>query len=201
MSEADRLIAAIDATFISLFPGDPWLQGTFEGCEPFDEVGAFAGTTDWRTLEASFLDGHYCAPPFFSEAGFRFFLPAYLVADLRSDLMTADPVFWLTHGFSVLAVDTNGSDGASISHRSGGSTLLGPRRYGAITWEDASRHRLSVFCREEAAVIVRYLEHRRDRDTLGLDTTRIDAALERFWTPRSLTAPTRDDLDRHTPRV
>lgn len=82
-----------------------------------------------------------------------------------------------------------------VGHRSGGATLLGAQRYGAITWEDASRHRLSVFCRAEAAVIVEYLRHRRDRDELSLDTPRIDAALERFWVERSETAPTRAELE------
>lgn len=198
MTTSDALIGTIDRTFTCTYPGDRFLQGSFEGCEPYDEVGAFVGITDWRSLEAAFLDAHYCAPPFFSEAGFRFFLPAYLVADLRDELMTADPVFWLTHGFSELAVDTIGTGGRPISHRSGGPALLGPGRYGALTWEDASRHRLSVFCREEATVIADYLRHRRDGDRLGLDAPRIDAALERFWMPRALTAPTRAGLDDFT---
>ena len=37
----------------------------------------------------------------FTEGGFRFFMPAYLVAaDLEGLLRTANPVFHLTHGFS-----------------------------------------------------------------------------------------------------
>lgn len=195
MTQPDTLIAAIEATFTCEYPGDHFLQGSFEGCEPYDEVWAFVGITDWRSPDAAFLDQRYCAPPFFSEAGFRFFLPAYLVADLRDALRTADPVFWLTHGFSDLAVDTIGTDGQPISHRSGGTVLLGPRRYGAITWEDVSRHRLSVFCREEATMIIEYLRHRGARDELGRDTPRIHAAIERFWDVRAMTAPARAQLE------
>ena len=64
------------------YPGDPFLQGSFDGCEPFEEVGAFRGKADWISLEAEFLDAHADALSFFSQSGFRFFLPAYLVADL-----------------------------------------------------------------------------------------------------------------------
>ncbi len=186
------LLEAIDRTFTAPHPGDAFLQGSFEGSEPFDEIGAFVGTTDWRDLDTAFLDVHYSALSFFSEAGLRFFLPAYLSADVRDELQTADPLFGLIHGFSEL---TYSSPDLGVGHSSGGPVLLGGRRYGAITWEDASRHRLSVFCREEAAVIVDYLRHRRDRDDLGQDTPRIDAALERFWVARARTAPTRAALE------
>lgn len=188
----DELLAAIDATFTAPYPGDPWLVGSIEGSEAADEVGAFVGVTDWRTLDAAFLDEHYTALAFFSEAGLRFFLPAYLVADLREQLATADPLFGLVHGFSEFTYD---APDEGVSHRSGGSVLLNPLRYGAMSWEDASRHRLSVFCREEAAVIVDYLRARRVHDALGVDIPRIDAALERFWLTRASIAPTRADVD------
>ena len=44
MSRAEDLVAAVERTFASAHPGDAFLQGTFEGCEPYDEVGAFC---DW----------------------------------------------------------------------------------------------------------------------------------------------------------
>lgn len=193
MNDAGELIVVVvDGAFTSPPPGDAFLQGSFDGCEPFDEVSAFAGIDDWRALDSGFLDEHYSALFFFSEAGFRFFLPAYLVADLRGALRSADPLLDLIHGFSEMSIDLPADH---IVHRSGGRVLLGPRRYGAITWEDASRHRLSVFCREEAAAVARYLRWRRDRDDLALDARRIDAALEAFWVPRSRSAPTRANLE------
>ena len=79
----------------NVYPGDAFLQGSFEGCEPYEEVGFFRGKMDWRTLDAEMLDARYSALSFFSEAGFRFFLPAYLIADLQDELRTADPLFHL----------------------------------------------------------------------------------------------------------
>ena len=40
------------------YPVDAFLQGSFEGYEPFEEVGPFKGKTDWRTIDPDFLDGH-----------------------------------------------------------------------------------------------------------------------------------------------
>ena len=58
-----------------------------------------SGVTDWSQLAPVVLDGHYDALSFFSEGGFRYFLPAYVIADLKDQLHTADPVFHLTNGF------------------------------------------------------------------------------------------------------
>jgi len=178
------------------YPGDPYIQGSREGCEPFDEVGPFAQHRDWTTLEAGFLDGHYNALSFFSEAGFRYFLPAYLVADLEDRLATADPVFHLTHGFHDTSVKVRGAT-QTWARTLGASVLLNPRRYGAITFADYARFRLSVFTREEAAAIVAYLKYKRDTDAHGLSTAAIDGALQAFWLDRAERAPAALDLERH----
>lgn len=90
------------------YPGDPHPQGRFQGCEPFEEVGPFLGRTDWTLLEAKFLDAPAAALSFFSQEGFRFFLPANLVADLQGLLQTADPLFHLMHGFFETTVEIPG---------------------------------------------------------------------------------------------
>ena len=178
------------------YPGDAFLQGSFDGCEPYDEVGAFVGKTDWSKLDSKMLDGHYCALSFFSECGFRFFLPAYLIADLREELLTADPLFHLWHGFATVSGEVPvGSQ--TFRRDSSGKTLLNPNRYGAMTWSDYARHRLSVFTREEAKAIVAYMTYKRERDTMGLDKSRIDAALEAFWLDRAENAPSREILEVH----
>jgi hypothetical protein len=178
------------------YPGDAFLQGSFDGCEPYDEVGAFVGKTDWTKLDAKMLDVHYSALSFFSEGGFRFFLPAYLVADLREELLTADALFHLCHGF--ITVSSEIPVGAVTFRRdSSGKTLLNPRRYGAMTWSDYARYRLSVFTREEAKAIVSYMMYRRERDTTGLDRARIDAALSQFWLDRAENAPAKGALAAH----
>ena len=155
----------------------------------------FAGVSDWSTLDAAVLDANYTALSYFSEGGFRFFLPAYLTADLRGELRTADPVFHLAGGFHDLSVDVPIGDEV-FSRRIGKSAFVNPRRYGAMTFEDYARHRLSVFAREESAAIVAYLEYRRAQPD-SVDAESIEAALELFWRHRAATAPEQSDLDGH----
>jgi hypothetical protein len=193
----EAIISGIHKAFgANAYPGDPFLVGSREGCEPGEVAAAFAGRTDWRALDAAYLDTHYHALSFFSEAAFRFFLPAYLIADLKGQLMTADPVFHLTHGFHQLSVVVPGSDREFV-RRSGGRILLNPPRYGAMTWEDHARFRLSVFTREEVAAIVSYLDYKGATDEYSFERPAIDAALKAFWLDRAERAPTSADLVRH----
>src|SRR5215472_6673675 len=129
MADATAIIDAIRTAFGgNAYPGDEQLQGSVEGREPFDAVGPFRGRTDWQALEPAFLDAHAQALHFFSQAALRFFLPAFLIADLLGQLRVADPLFPLTHGFS---------DGSArvptrarvFVRRFGRSALLNPRRY------------------------------------------------------------------------
>lgn len=178
------------------YPGDAYLQGSFEGCEPEEEVGPFRGRTDWTAVPAAELDAHHGALSFFSEAGLRFFLPAFLIADVEGSLEFADPVFHLTHGFHDSSVEVPTADGAVVQ-AIGGSVLLNPRRYGAMTFRDHARYRLSIFTREEARAIVAYLRYKRESDASGFDVPAIDAALEAYWLDRSANAPAAESLRRH----
>jgi hypothetical protein len=197
MDDRDVVIEQIQEAFAgNIYPGDAFLQGSTEGSEPYEEVGSFVGKNDWRTLDPTMLDSHYSALSFFSEEGFRFFLPAYLIADLRDELQAADPLFHLTWGFHVTSVEV--AVGARVFVReTGGSTLLNPRRYGAMTCEDYARYRLSVFAKEEAQAIVAYLRYKRDHDPYAIDTTQIDAALDSFWLDRAERAPSTGSLAGH----
>jgi len=195
---ADRLLETIRGAFMTTpYPGDAYLQGSFDGCEPEEEIGHFRGKADWTVLEPTFLDARYCALSFFSEGGFRFYLPAYLVADVGQPLQTADPAFHLTHGFSDQAHEAQ-RDGPTVLHRWGATRLLNPRRYGAMTWEDYARYRLSVFPREEAAAIVAYLRWRQAPERVfgEEESATIEAALTGFWLERARSAPTVADLAR-----
>jgi hypothetical protein len=194
----DEVIEQIQRAFAANpYPGDHFLQGSFEGCEPGEEVGAFVGKTDWRALDSKMLDAHYTVLSFFSEAGFRFFLPAYLIADLRDELRTADPVFHLSHGF-MASVGPTGESPADTRDLNR-AEFVNPRRYGAITWADYYRYRLSVFTREEAQAIVSYLVYKRERDAMNIEKPRIDAALEKFWLGRAEHAPTAESLKPRDP--
>jgi hypothetical protein len=197
MSDKEAVIEKIQRAFArNEHPGGRFLQGSFEGCEPYEEVGPFENEEDWRGIDADFLDGHANALSFFSEAGFRYFLPAYLISDLRGQLQTADPLFHLTHGFSDWTTEVPAGDGTLVL-RHGKSAFINPRRYGAMTSYDYARYRLSVFTREEAKVIVAYLEFKRDLDPNVIDRQAIDAALESFWLQRARTAPQAESLEQY----
>jgi len=200
MPTADEVIALIHTGFAgSQYPGDRWLQGGDEGCEPAEEVGPFVGRTRWEDVEPALLDGHYPALSFFSEAGYRFFLPAFLVADLRGQLLTADPLGHLTGGFhdGSTKIDVGGQ---TFVQRFGGSSLLNPLRYGAMTMGDYARLRHSVFTREEAAAIVAYLDYKRDRESIPELRAPIVSALDKYWRMRAAAAPTSESLRVHVAR-
>jgi len=197
MSDKESVIAAIHRAFeTSEHPGDAFLQGSHEGCEPAEEVGPFRGGYDWRSIEAAFLDAHAGALSFFSEGCLRFFLPAYLVADLRGQLTTADLLFHLTHGFSDIEVKAPTKTRVFVI-KSGRTAFVNPRRYGALTFFDYARFRLSVFTKEEAAAIVGYLGYRRDQDPEGQQRAATDAALGVFWRERAEAAAPAEALRQH----
>jgi hypothetical protein len=190
----DKVIDEIRRAFAATSrPGDAFLLGSREGCEPEESVAPFRGR-EWQSLDATLLDANYTSLGFFSEGGFRYFLPAYLIADVLQALRTADPVFHLTHGFS--GFESSVEAGGRIWQRChGGDSLLNPRRYGAMSWRDYSRYRLSVFCREEASGIVAYLRWRAGRNEH--DRLDIEHALTDFWLDRAQCAPTAAELEAH----
>ena len=197
MSDRESVIEKIHSAFEGgERPPEGFLQGSFDGCEPYEEVSPFKSKRDWRGIEAEFLDAHAAALSFFSEAAFRYFLPAYLIADLYGQLSTADPLFHLTHGFSDTTVELP-TKGHVLLIRKGKSAFVNPRRYGATTFYDHARYRLSVFTREEASAIVAYLKFKRDSDPDVCDRAGIDAALELFWLEREQTAPPVESLEQH----
>jgi hypothetical protein len=191
------VIALIEAAFSEVpHPGDPFLLGSHDGEEPREEVGAFHGLTDWHKATAAFLDVHYTVLSFFSEGGFRYFLPAFLIADVRDALQTADPVFHLTHGFAETS-SSHDIGGRVFTRKSGKFQFVNPKRYGGMTFFDYARCRLSVFSREESQAIVTYLEFTRQQPSREFDRPFIDAALDAFWRERAASAPTSADLSRH----
>jgi hypothetical protein len=197
MPNVQRVIEQIQDAFRETeHPGDAFLQGSLEGCEPAEVTAPFKGIAHWTQVDPAILDPNYTALSFFSEGGFRHFLPAFLIADLLGRLQTADPVFHLTNGFSDKIVKLPARSGI-YEKTIGKSAFVNPRRYGAMTWHDHTRAQLSIFTREEAAAIVAYLEYKRGADSHGLNHEEIDAALDRFWHDRAKTAPTQEALRQH----
>jgi len=200
MKDIEAVIKQITLEFEhNAYPGDQYLQGSFEGSEPYEEVGPFQGHSDWKLLEPGFLDAHAGALSFFSAAGFRFFLPAYLIADLHGRLRTADPLFHLVHGFSDITVDIPLKQRV-FQIKSGKSELVNPRRYGALTFLDSARYRLSIFTREEAQAVVAYLEYKLETEEGEFSRDAIEAALKLFWLERAQSAPPAESLREHIKR-
>jgi len=194
--DAAAVIDVIEQAFAGVeHPGDPFLLGSHDGEEPLQEVSAFQGVYDWHTLSPEFLDAHYTVLSFFSEGGFRFYLPAFLIADVRDLLQTADPVFHLVHGFSETSTLHKIGD-RTFTRASGGGRFINPRRYGAMVSRDYARYRLSVFSREEAVAIVAYLDFVRQLEMRSADRDRIDKALAGFWRERAASAPARAEMRR-----
>lgn len=172
MPDVDTLKSQIQAAFAAgAYPGDACLRGSDEGVEPFRVERDFRGKTDWRTLDPAFIDqspdGLGSALSFFSDAAFRFYLPAYLLADLDGLLVRAEPLYHLTHGLR------DAARGEPIN----------PRRYGAETWLERTRRRFAPFTPAEAAAIVAYLRYQADVEPL--DRERIDQALRNYWLGRA----------------
>lgn len=178
------------------YPGDQFLQGSFDGEEPFEAVKPFRGKEQWQSLAPDYLDRHADALSFFSEAGLRFFLPAYLIADLNDELLAADPLFLLTHGFYDLTI-THQTPAGDFDRKIGKNAFINPRRYGALTFFDYARYRLSVFNRQEAGAIVAYLTYKKEQDPHLPDNAVIEAALDLFWLDRAQQAPTAVALRRY----
>ena len=195
MNDKKCVISEVQSAFMNNeFPVDNYLLGSYEGSEPFGEIEPFKGQEIWRHIPSQVLDSHASALSFFSEACLRYFLPAYLIADLKNQLDSADPLFVLVYGFSDRSVEHRIGDQVFIRN-TGKDSYLNPRRYGGMTFYDYSQYRLSIFTREESQAIVSYLNYKKDRSPLNLDKEEIKAALELFWNDRALHAPTKESLD------
>lgn len=172
MSATQALKDQICAAFADVeYPGDQRLRGSDEGDEPFRVERDFQGKRDWRSLDAKFIDhspdGLGSALSFFSHEAFRFYLPAYMLADVDGRLDKVNPVFQLTHG-----VDDN-------TRRERINSL----RYGGRVWFEHASERFDAFTREEAAAVVAYLTFKRDPEDFYCAS--IDEAIKNYWHTRS----------------
>lgn len=198
MSSVESVCDQIRAAFRdTCSPGDNFLCGSFDGTEGFEVTDPFRGHTSWEAIDPAFLDANRSALNFFSGSAFRFFIPAYLIADLHGTLYDADPTWTLTHRFVPFAYNHRMPGGVTLRRSSGPRTLVNPRRYGAMTSADSARHALSVFTREEAQSIVAYLRYMQTNPDATHDSADIELALTAYWLDRARNAPTTEDLARH----
>jgi hypothetical protein len=157
-----------------VYPGDWCLTNSREGTEPGLLEEEFKGKTDWRTLDPSFIDqapdGFGTALSFFSDEAFRFYLPAYLLADLDGRLKQTNVVFALIHG---------------LDNKSG-EKKINPQRYGERTWFEHARHKFAMFNPQEVKAIVGYLRYKLSTDAVtDYEKGHINEALQNYWAARA----------------
>jgi hypothetical protein len=174
MDTRDELKRRIRVAFADVpYPGDDRLRGSDEGAEPYRLEDEFRGRDDWQDIDARFLDdapsGLGSALSFFSHEALRFYLPAYLLADIDGKLMRSDPVFYLTHGLEPSSADVP----------------INPRRYGGRAWSEYARERFAAFTPAQAAAVASYLELRLADAEIEYERSSIEAALDGYWRSRA----------------
>ena len=165
----DDLITKIVLAFQNVtFPGDEQLTDSSYGEEPDALVRDFAGKDDWQALDSKFLDqspeGWGTALSFFSDRALQFYLPAFLIADLKGELYTADPT-----GRLCLSL-TPQSEKQKIAKVWGGGTI-----------GEHARETFSLFTDDQVEAVVEYLLWRCGQKSSNLI---IEHSLEHYWLPR-----------------
>lgn len=171
MTEAERIKERVRQAFANVErPPNGALHASDEGEEGRLLEADFGDKRDWRALDGAFLDqapdGFGSALSFFSPAALRYFLPAYLIADLDGQLDRVDVAHRLSAPFTDAARKTQ----------------INPRRYGELTRFDSGTERFLGFAPEEVAAIVAYLEHK--ASTAEPADPAIGEALQNYWRPR-----------------
>jgi hypothetical protein len=166
---AEAIKALIRSAFAETpYPGDDALVRSV-GDEPDEVVELFRGKDDWRVLTADFVDRAGAASPcslsFFSAGAFRFYLPAYLIADLDGQLIYTDPLFYLYYG---------------VDEETRAQQVNVPGA-GATTWWQVQQEHFAGFTAQEAAAIVAYLRFRAAGEEPEFSRWSVREALENYW--------------------
>lgn len=174
--ETEALSERIEAAFSEVeHPGDDQLVESTIGDEPAAVREAFRGETDWRAVSPELLDGApdgWASPlAFLSDDAFVFYLPAFLMADLRGELSIAAPEVRLCWSL------TPQSEGRKIARVFGGGTL-----------GERARRCFDRLDSRQVVVVVDSLLWK--LDALGYDDPAITQALDRYWLARVRSAPT-----------
>lgn len=163
-----RLIAEIRDAFADVvFPGEGDLTTSF-GEEAEALVRDFRTRDDWRTLTPEFLnqapEGWGTALSFFSGPALRFYLAAYLIADIEGTLAIGDA------STRLCAFVAPGYENKRLAKFYGGGTL-----------GEHARKEFALFSPPQVSVIVDYLWWKLEQSSY--DPT-IEQALENYWLER-----------------
>lgn len=158
MNDAAQIEQEIRSAFPSKrpIPFGP-INGTSLHDEPLATARLFRDKDDWSVLDPKWLDrapnGLGTALSFMSDEAARFYIPAYMIADLHGAIETVEPEWTLIYGLD----GTYGTDAAKRT---------------ADRWRY-----LSV---PQVLAISRYLEWKIAQDRLGLNIL-IAPALASYW--------------------
>jgi hypothetical protein len=167
----DDLIEKIERAFADVeYPGDDDLTDSTVGEEPAALKIEFRGKSDRSKLDADFLnhapDGWGTAISFFSGNALRFYLPLYLIADIRDQLRGPnDP------GVRLCAGLTPSGETERISKMFGGGTM-----------GESARETFDQFDPEQVSAVVAYLRWKLEAGAAS--NREIEQALENYWLKR-----------------
>lgn len=171
----EKIMLAFDAT---PYPGDNRLCGSDQGDEPAEYALEFRGL-NWRTIHPDFLSYNSASLSFFSDTAFRYFLPAFLIADLLENESNADPIFHLTHGLlsgESLQVEEEPIEAEVLPGEL--LPLVKNEQTNNFDWYQIAVRKFSYFNLQEREAIVSYLTFRKSDEYLGSE---IKKALEKYW--------------------
>ena len=160
-SNKQELIQKINTAFSEVeFPGDENLVNNSYGEEPALVRKHFLGQSNWKNLSPEFIDFDG-ALSFFSDEAFRFYIPAFMIADINEQLNFNNPAIRLC--WSV----TPQSENKKIAQAFGGGTI-----------GERAEECLKQFSEEERNTIVSYLQWKLVKDENDLTVAQ---ALKNYW--------------------
>ena len=185
-AEPRALIELIQSAFDErAYPGGDQLCGSDYGDEPAEYALEFKDL-DWRTLHPKFLSYHYAALSFFTDAGFAYYLPAFLIADVLGEGGNANPVFHLTHGLyeepplNLTSLHPAVLENSSLTAEEVEQLQESIRQTSSIDWHAYALRRFAGITAPERRAIVAYLEYRAAH-IWESEAEKINAALDSYW--------------------
>jgi hypothetical protein len=159
-----ELIQKITAAFSEVeYPGDEHLVNDSYGDEPDLVRKHFAGHNNWKNLTHEFLDFDG-ALSFLSDKAFRFYIPAFITADIAEKLDLNDPTVRLCWPLTPQA------ENEKIAKVWGGGTL-----------GERAKKCFDEFSKEQAFAIISYLNWRLSHDKHNY---MIEQAMNNYWLKR-----------------
>lgn len=162
----EELIRKITAAFSEVeYPGDDSLVNDSYGDEPGLVKNHFGGHNDWKILTHEFLDFDG-ALSFLSDKAFRFYIPAFIIADINEKLDYNDPTVRLCWYLNPQ------SENKKIA-----------KIWGSGTMGERAKKCFDEFSNEQVSAIVSYLNWRLSYDKYN---NIIDQALGNYWLEREI---------------